>query len=483
MNKLPDLSTLSHAEKDQLIPLLWEQNQLLLKRVEQLDNKVQALEDRLNKNSSNSSKPPSSDGFNRPNPKSRRNKNKKKKKVGGQKGHVGKTLNQITDPDFIEEHDPVNCQMCSQSLSEEKRMGHESRQVFDLPPLDLEVTEHRAYRKRCNHCGVVTKGNFPVDIKQATQYGYKIKGLMIYLNQYQLLPFDREREFFFDIFNQSISVGTIKSAIKKGFNHLAPAEKHIKQQLVNALVLHGDETGFRVNKQSYWLHVNCTEKLTFYAPHKKRGRIAMDEIGLLPDFNGTLVHDHLKSYFEYGNSHSLCNAHHLRELTFIQERYNHFWAKKMEKLLVQIKRAVEKHYDKTQQCLPAARLKGYRSTYMNILRKGGIECPHDTGDGTKKKGRIKQTKARNLLDRMRQFNQAALAFMYNPAVPFDNNQAERDIRMMKVQQKISGCFRTIQGVEHFCRIRGYISTAKKQGLSVLEALQKAIQNQPVMFDA
>lgn len=471
-----EITNLTAEQKDQLI---LSQAQ----RIEKLEAKIEGLENRLSKNSSNSSKPPSSDGFNKPNPKSRRNKNKKKKKVGGQKGHIGKTLNQIPDPDFIEEYDPSHCWQCVHSLANEDRLTYESRQVFDLPPLDLDVTEHRAYKKCCRHCGATTKGQFPTEVTQPTQYGPKVKGLMIYMNQYQLLPFEREREFFFDIFKQSMSVGTIKAAIKSGFNHLAPAENHIKQQLIDASVLHSDETGFRVNKQSYWLHVNSTARLTFYAAHEKRGRIAMNDIGLLPAFKGKLVHDHLKSYFKFGASHSLCNAHHLRELTFVQERYQHQWAEKMETLLVQIKNAVEAHYADTCEPLPPDRLKRYRRRYMNILSQGRKECPHNTENSSGKRGRIKQTKARNLLDRLRQFNESTLAFMYDPEVPFDNNQAERDIRMMKVQQKISGCFRTTTGVNHFCRIRGYISTAKKQGVSVMHALQKAIQNQPIMFTA
>jgi transposase len=471
MEQLPNLSNLSHEQKDQLIYMLWEQ-------VRVLTAKVKELEDRLSKNSGNSNKPPSSDGFNKPKPQSRRHKNKKKK-VGGQKGHQGTTLKRSANPDKVESHDPEQCWLCAATLLEEERLDYEGRQVFDLPPLNLEVTEHRAYKKSCGCCGVITKGNFPSEVVQTVQYGPKIKALMVYMNEYQLLPFERSREFFQDVFNQAVSVGTIFRAIKQSYHHLESAELHIQQELLKSPVLHADETGLRLNKVIYWLHVASTHKLTFYGYHKKRGQDAMQAIGLLPKYQGTLVHDHLKSYFHYGGSNALCNAHHLRELTFITERYKHQWSEKMERLLINIKKAVEAYYEKSGEVLPEKRRKRYQSMYMNLLSRAREECPHNTEK--KGRGKIKQTKAWNLLNRLRQFNQSVLAFMYNPLIPFDNNQAERDLRMVKVQQKISGCFRSEEGLQYYCRIRGYISTAKKQGHSVLVALQAAIQNQPVMF--
>ena len=482
MNQLPDLSTLSHADKDELIHALWNIVQTQAAQITKLEARVKELEDKLSKNSSNSSQPPSSDGFNKPAPKSRRDKSKKKK-VGGQPGHKGKTLRQSATPDIIEHHDPDSCWHCCSSLSTAERLSHESRQVFDLPPMELAVTEHRAYNKRCLCCKVVTKGCFPQHIKQPAQYGDSFKSLLVYLQQYQLLPFERIREFVSDVFNQPVSVATIKSAREHIAANLIPAENHIKEQLIQSQVLHADETGLRVNKDNYWLHTICTDNLTLYAAHKKRGKVAMNDIDILPKFDGTLVHDHFKSYFNYGASHGLCNAHHLRELTFIQERYEHTWAKKMERLLINIKKAVESHYQTHGTALPEKKIKRYQNTYMNLICRAREECPKNMGEDTKKRGRIKQTKARCLLERLRIFNRSVLAFMYDPTVPFDNNQAERDLRMMKVQQKISGCFRTTEGLNNFCRIRGYISTAKKQGQSVLDSLLKAFQNQPVMFNA
>lgn len=452
----PDLTKLTEQQKDNLILLLFDY-------IERLEARVKVLEERLSKNSNNSSKPPSSDGYNKPDPKSLRNKNKKKKKVGGQVGHKGSTLKQIENPKFVTHHDPERCWLCKNSLLNEMRINHERRQVYDLPPLNFEVTEHRAHRKCCGHCGSITKANFPVDVTQPTQYGAKAKSLMVCMHQYQLLPFDRNREFFSDVFGQDISVATITAATEAGYTKLESAEDHIKQQLINGKLLHVDETGFRVNKSLFWLHVASTSKLTFYASHQKRGGEAMNEIDLLTKFNGILVHDHLKSYFQYAGLHSLCNAH-LRELTFVQENYKHKWAEKIEKHLIKIKRVVESHYKETGDALPDKKLQRYWNQYVNILHEGSnSECPRNHANCDKKRGRIKQSVARNLLERLRKFDKCVLAFMYDPTIPFDNNQAERDIRMMKVQQKISGCFRTTLGIERFCRITRLHLHSQKTG--------------------
>jgi len=215
--------------------------------------------------------------------------------VGGQPGHKGKTLRQSLTPDIIEHYDPEFCWHCTSHLGASDRLSHESRQVFDLPPMNLSVTEHRAYSKRSLRCEAVTKGSFPHGIKQPAQYGDGFKSLLVYLNQYQLLPFERIREFASDVFNQPVSVATIKSAREHIADSLIPAEDHIKEQLIHPHVLHADETGLRVNKDNYWLHTTCTDNLTFYAAHKKRGKVAMDDIDVLTKFKGILVHDHFKT--------------------------------------------------------------------------------------------------------------------------------------------------------------------------------------------
>ena len=485
IKRLPLLSELTHTQKDELII---EQDRRLREqgaRLEALESKLRIFTDRLSKNSRNSSKPPSSDGYDKPHPRSRRSTNKKgkKRKPGGQPGHAGSTLKATSHPTQIDAHDPQTCERCSVELGSVERLGYEARQVYDLPPLALAVTEHRSYKKRCVQCGTVNQGKFPCGVTQATQYGPKIKSLMIYMNQYQLLPFKRTSEFFSDVFGQRVSVGTLVSATKTVYRCLAGAEEHIKAQLACGALLHADETGFRVNQSSHWLHVGSTKRLTYYAAHRKRGREAMEAIGLLPSFEGVLVHDHLKSYFHYGKHHSLCNAHHLRELTFVQERYQYRWAKRLESLLLEIKRAVDRHRSETGESLPAPQCQRYRRRYMNLLYRGKSECPRILKDPDTGKSQRKQSKARNLLERLRRFNQNTLAFMYDADVPFDNNQAERDIRMMKVQQKISGCFRTLEGIERFSRIRGYLSTAKKQGIGILTAIDAAIENQAILFNA
>jgi transposase len=470
MDELPDLSKLTDAEKDQLLSLLWEQCRLLRAQIPQLETQIKGLKDRLSKNSQNSSKPPSSDHGSRPNPKSRRKNSGKK--AGGQKGHVGHRLNPTDTPDYIVEYSVNHCEHCGENL--EKVAGeYDRRQVFDIPILRVEVTEHRVQRKMCACCGYETQGDLPKSINQLTQYGHRIKALMVYMNQYQLLPFHRLNDFFKDVFHQRISVGTFVNAKQHAYKKLSLMEEQIRNLLKAGKKLHVDETSLRVMKQRNWLHVASTNQLTCYDIHTKRGTEALDEIGLLPDFKGILVHDHFKPYFHYGSGHSLCNAHHLRELTFVQEQENQQWAKKLEKLLLNLKHKVEIHYQKTLTRLPDRILRGTRSRYMGILYRGRTECPAAIDE--KKKGRQKQSTSRNLLERLRKFNQSVLAFMYDPALPFDNNQAERDIRMVKVQQKISGCYRSWQGIKAFCRIRGCLSTLRKNGLNLLTTLENAIQ--------
>lgn len=372
-----------------MIELLWEQNQGLKKHLQQLTTRIKELEDRLSKNSSNSSKPPSSDGLNKPNPKSRRKKNQRKS--GGQKGHAGHRLNPSLTPDHIVEYTVSDCHHCGKGL--EGIAGEfDSRQVFDIPSLGIVMTEYRAQRKICDCCGHETQAEFPKEVSPGTQYGYRIKALIVYMNQYQLLPFHRLRDFFRDIFHQTISVGTFVNVIRRANQKFSMMEDQIKNLLKSSEKLHVDETSLRVMNQRSWLHVASTSKLTYYDVHAKRGGEAMDEIGLLPAFKGILVHDHFKPYFHYGNGHSLCNAHHLRELTFVQECYDQRWAKRLEDLLLILKKRVEMHYEETRSCLPDRILRQTRTRYMHILYKGRSECPLLRNE--KKRGREKQSDSR-----------------------------------------------------------------------------------------
>jgi transposase len=302
---------------------------------------------------------------------------------------------------------------------------------------------------------------------------------------YQFHPYDRNREFFEDVFSHSLSVGTLWQANLTCYNVLEVPATVTKQLIIDSPVARFDETGYAVNGKRQWLHVASTPDFTYYLPHPKRGSEAMDEMGILPLYKGTAVHDFWKSYFKYDCDHGLCNAHHLRELIFIYEQYDQSWAQDMITLLLKIKQTVDEAKE-SRDCLDQKTIQYFEKEYQGILDKGFGEClplekanpPPQTEEIPRKRGRRKQSKAKNLLDRLKEYQKEALAFMYDFNVPFDNNLAERDIRMMKVQQKISGCFRSNEGAKIFCRIRGYISTVRKQGINVLEAIQMAMEGKP-----
>jgi transposase len=409
------------------------------------------VEDRLSKNSSNSGKPPSTDGYEKPAPKSRRKRSGKKS--GGQKGHEGHTLKMVEKPDEIMVHPVESCAHCRKSLKKVEAVGVEKRQVLDLPEVRLVATEHQAEIKICPE----------------------------YFHEYQLLPLERTSETFHDLYNQDIAEGTILSACQELAEKVAPVQEALKEHLTYiAKVVRFDESGARVMGKLHWFHVSCNERLTYYAVHAKRGKIAMNEIGILPNFKGRAIHDDLPSYFRYGCDHGLCNAHHLRSLEFLLERYSQAWVKKLKELLLEIKAAVEKAAAKAKTRLPAKTLDNFSTRYDAIVKQGFKQCPSPAApEGQKRKrGRPRQSFAKNLLDRLHDHKEAVLAFMYDFNVPFENNLAERDIRMLKVKQKISGCFRSLHGANIFCIIRGYISTARKNGQRVLEILNSAFCTQP-----
>lgn len=474
MDELPDLQRLNSEEKDELIRFMW-------RRLQELEARVKYLEAQLSKNSRNSSKPPSSDGLKRPTAKSQRQRSGLR--PGGQKGHVGVTLEQVEKPDHVEEHKVKQCEHCGESLEETPANEIERRQVFDLPPLKLEVTEHQGECKCCPRCGKKTRAKFPKESLHPVQYGPGLKAMAVYLNQYQLLPFQRTKEIFFDLFGHVLSEGTLVNANEECFEKLARADEIIKDGIRQSDVAHFDETGVRVEAKTWWLHSASTPTLTSYGVHEKRGSAAMDALGILPTFEGTAVHDHWKPYFQYDCTHALCNAHHLRELTFVDEEYRQPWAKKMIELLLDAKEAVEtsrvddatkadieKRYDRI---INAALRANPSPLELSLLANAKENEPH-------KKGRKKQSKPKNLVDRLRDYKDQVLAFMFRPGVPFDNNQGERDIRMTKVQQKISGSFRARKGAEIFCRIRGYVSTVRKNSINVMDALASAFVAQPIL---
>jgi len=445
-------------------------------QTEELKERIKVLEGILGQNSSNSGKPPSTDWPT----KQKSLRGKSGKLPGGQKGHKGHNLKMVEVPDSIKVHKVSTCSSCGGCLEDIEPVGYRKRQVFDLPPIKVEVTEHRAEEKLCPHCGHKNEASFPEDVSQPTQYGPRIKAVCTYLSQYQLLPYERTSELFSDLFGTSLSAATIVNANRVCFEALESVEDNIKQQIIVSPVVHFDETGMYVDVSRWWLHVASTKYLTYYAAHPRRGKAATDEIDILPNFKGTAVHDCWNTYFKYKCDHGLCNVHHLRDLKAVEELNIQKWTINMTSLLMEIKKTVDIKKlvaDKLEQ----NKINGFKKRYDRIIKAGLGQNPiAKVRDGTKKRGRIKQSKAKNLLDRLKVHWRETLAFMYDFSIPFDNSQAERDVRMMKVQQKISGTFRSVDGAKTFCRIRGYISTVRKNSFSVIDAIQAAFEGKPFM---
>ncbi len=471
-----DLAAATREELIALIERLLERVLVLEAQNKELAARIKELEHQRALDSHNSGKPPSSDGPGvKPHPKSQRKSSGRK--PGGQPGHVGRSLRLIDDPDEVKVHTPSRCKVCHQSLEQVPVVRCERRQVVDIPPVKAVVVEHQAETKRCPCCGVETSASFPDEVAAAVQYGHEVATVAVYLNQGQLLPLERACEVMADLFSCPIAEGTLASAVGRCHERLAETEAAIKRGIKKAEVAHFDETGTNVEGKNSWLHVASTAALTFYAVEQKRGREAMDKIGILPDFQGRAIHDSLPSYWQYAKcEHGLCNAHHLRELTFVEEELTQPWAKDLKELLLEIKQAVDGARDRGAAELSNEMKREFAARYDSILEVGLKANPPPERTG--KRGRPKRGKAGNLVDRLREHKGATLAFMEDFAVPFDNNQAERDIRMMKVRQKISGCFRTTDGAEQFSRIRGYISTLRKQGVPILAALRQAIAGTP-----
>jgi transposase len=458
------------------IDVLTQQVSSLTRQVDSLTVEVKTLKEKLSKNSHNSSKPPSSDGYSKPAPKSLRKKSGKPS--GGQRGHKGQTLRMVVTPDIVEKYEVTSCTHCCADLSHAPIIDVERRQIFDLPPIELQVTEHQAQIKQCTTCGKSSKATFPDNIGKGAQYGTKIQAILTYFNQYQLLPYQRTQEMFQDLFNIHLSQGTIKNVLSRGANALTDFTEHLKTNLLQSPVNYFDETGLRVEAKLNWLHVASNEQLTYYFIHGKRGKEAMDEMGILSNYQGYAVHDHWMSYYRYNCLHVLCNAHHLRELTFVEEQYQQPWATKMKECLLGIKAGVEEAISLGVCALTQAQIIGFEHYYDGIVFEAKQQVPIIKAPTLKKRGRVKKHKSHNLLNRLIEHKSEVLAFMYNFSLPFDNNLAERDIRMTKLKQKISGCFRSAEGGDIFCSLRSYLSTVKKQGINRLDALIDLFNGNP-----
>ena len=440
--------------------------------------KVTDLERRLAQNSRNSSRPPSSDGLAKPPaPKSLRRSSGRK--PGGQPGHEGRHLERVENPDEVVRHVPSRCESCGGDLSNGEPWDEETRQVFDLPPVRLAVCEHRAARRRCA-CGHVTTAGFPAGVSAPTQYGPRMRALGIYLIAAQHLPYKRAAGLLSDWLGAPLSPGTLMAFVKDGSDDLEEFLDRVHQQVTCSPVVHFDETGVRAGGRGRWLHSSSTKTLTFYALHDRRGTEGIDHAGVLPHFAGIAVHDGWPQYRTYTSAtHALCNAHHLRELLAIIEGdpEEQSWAAKIDMLLRALHATVQETKTAGEQALDPWTLAGYRAAYEQIIVLGHQQSPPGTIP-TGKRGVIKQTPARNLLVRLDRDREQVLRFAHDFRVPFDNNLAERDLRMIKIQQKISGCWRTTTGADRFLALRAYISTTRKQGHDMIDALARLAKHQP-----
>lgn len=447
------------GEEQTLSPALRSTIELLMLAVALLVN-------RLGRNSKNSSLPPSQDPH-------RKKTFKAKGKAGGQIGHKGRTLEKIDRPHVIEE---ISIDRRTIPPGDYTKTGYESRQVFDVT-IGLCVTEYRAEVLQ-DALGRRYMAPFPDGVAKAAQYGNEVKAQSVYMSQFQLIPLNRVEAYFNDQVGLPISQGTIANLNQEAYDLLEPFEAWARKKLLEAKLIHADETSINRNGDTIWLHNLSHASVTLYHADEKRGKEGMDRMGVLPDYRGQVVHDHLKSYYRYEEcDHNLCNSHHLRELERAWEEDHQKWARSLKQLLIKGNEAVSK----AGGVLPKAEEMRYRKKYRKILKKGAEECPKPTPKAPGKRGRQKKARCLNLLERLRDFEDDGLRFMSVKEVPFTNNQAERDLRMTKVQQKISGCFRSMEGAKIFCRVRGFLSTCRKNKVSPTDALRDLFQGKLPAF--
>jgi len=471
----------------------------LSKQVKDLSGQVEHLRDQLAKDSHNSHQPPSSQRFRRQ-PKSLRKKSGKK--AGGQPGHPGNTLVQVAEPDQVIVHEVSTCSQCQRDLSQVPALQVQRRQVVDLPLKGVVVVEHQAEEKCCPACHAINQAPFPQEVKAPVQYSAALGAIGVYLVEQQVLPYERACELMLDLLGVSMSSGELATLVQRAAKELEPVEAAICGALAKGQVVHQDETGCWVNKKHAYVHVSCSQALTHYGVSAHRGKKAWEEIGLLKDFAGTCVHDSWLSYFQYSHcKHGLCNVHILRDLTFLVEEKEQVWAALMTDLLLDLNTAVLSLKEAGQTQMREEEVADWRTRYRAILKQG-YQAHQDKplpakpppkprekvrrgrnsakpSQAPNRQRKVAQSPSLNLLDRLTKYEEAVLAFVLDFRVPFSNNQAERDLRMVKVQQKISGCFRSWAGAQAFCRIRGYLSCLRKQGLPLLTALEQTLLGHPL----
>jgi transposase len=450
------------AELEQIII---RQSELIEQQAETivlLNARISDLERRLNKNSTNSSKPPSSDGLAKAN-RAESLRKKGKMKSGGQPGHKGDTLKQIQSPDIIKNHVLLECTHCHISLSAQSTINVVKRQVFDIPQPSIIVTEHHAETKYCIHCNKNVTATFPGGVNSPVQYGDNIRSFSVYLNQQNFIPEDRLQQLFYDMYGIKIATATLSSYNKTAFDALSEFEQSTLSLIKNASVKNLDETGFRICGKTNWMHVACTDKATYYHASPRRK-------SLIDGLTGTVVHDHWKPYFLLPDvSHALCNQHHLRELNALIEHEKETWATTMKRVL-QVSLRVRHHYGEEE--IPATRLGRLELLYDKVVCSG-LEYHESLPMLPRKsnRGSVPKRTGHNLLSRFKNYKADILRFLFDPKIPFTNNDAERDIRMVKCKQKISGGFRTMSGANQFARIRGFISTSRKQGWNIMDSIK------------
>lgn len=435
-------------------------------QIGELEAEIAKLKERLGRNPRNSSMPPSAEGLTKPPIANRAERRAAKRRPGKQPGSEGKYLAQVADPDAVATHAPRSCTSCGADLSEADVVGVERRQVFELPEVRAFVTEHRMERRRCA-CGCETKAPAPPEASAPACYGPGIRALAVYLSLYQHLPYDRLAEIFADVLGIPVSVGAITSMVAQAGGALGPFVSDVTDLLCDAPAVHFDETGARVEGSLHWVHVASSALYTLLCCHKRRGGVAMDDMGVIAKMAGTAVHDGWKPYRGYDVVHALCNAHHLRELDGVIEHFGQVWAEQMITLLLDAKESVEQAIERGEDQLDPGVLRSIEVRYAKLISKGWTA----NAKAAASTGKWYQDTAVNLLKRLDTHRDDVLRFTADFNVPFDNNQGERDIRMVKLQQKISGSWRTKSGADHFCAIRSYVSTLKKHGYSALDGLQ------------
>lgn len=465
------------ADLTALVQTLTESNTALTETIKELQETISELQRQLNQNSQNSSKPPSSDGFNKPNPQSQRKKSGKKQ--GGQKGHPGAHMSVPHKPDEFRKHLPKQCISCPHLdkcvLKGDVFTCGEKRYEVNAV-ITTKVTEHQSVQVVSCPCGGESlSGEFPEGIRAYVQYGDSVSVLAGLLSSYGAVSTMRIHVLLGSLLGVSLSTGTIQSMVSKCAQKVGGTLETIKSMLIGSKVANFDETGTDVNGRTLWVHNSSTPELTYQTISKNRGQVGMDDNGVLTEFGGIAVHDCWSPYWKYdGITHAVCNAHLLRELTGIeQNRPEHQWAPGFKTLLRSMKKACAKAAAKEKTELSYYYLHKFNTEYDRLMEMANEECPPPPDPPQKKKGRKKKGKERSLIERLTALKASVCLFVRDFTVPFDNNQAERDVRNVKTKTKVSGCFRTESGAQYYLDIMSYISTGRKHGVSAYEALTAA----------